>query len=279
MTKKQKLYSIIYKTLIAIATIFTFVLLIGIILYVAGKGVPHIKMSLFEWNFTSENQSMIPSIINTLEMIFLTLLFSVPIGVFSAIYMVEYAKPGNKFIKYVRLATETLQGIPSIVFGLFGYIFFNDLLGLNYSILAGALTMSIMVLPLIIRSTEEALISVDNKYREASYGLGARKLRTVFNVVLPPAMNGIFSGIILAIGRVFGETAALIYTAGTMQVLAGPKDSGATLAIHLFKQNSEARYPNETFVTAFVLLIVVVLINTLSTVIGKKIGGKTDGRS
>lgn len=278
MTKRQKINSIIYKVLMGISTIFTFSLLIGIILYVASKGIPHIKAKLFEWNFTSDNQSMLPSILNTLEMIALTLLFSVPIGVFSAIYMVEYAKPGNRFIKYVRLATETLQGIPSIVFGLFGYIFFNELLKLNYSILAGAFTMAIMVLPLIIRSTEEALISVDNKYREASYGLGARKLRTVFNVVLPPAMNGIFSGIILAIGRVFGETAALIYTSGTMQVLAGPKNSGATLAIHLFKQNSEARYPNETFVTAFVLLVVVVLINTLSTLIGNRIGGKTDGR-
>lgn len=279
MTQRQKINSIIYKLLIAVATIFTFALLFGIIYYVASRAIPHIKGELFAWTFTSSNQSMMPAILNTLEMILITLLISVPIGVFSAIYMVEYAKPGNKFVKYVRLATETLQGIPSIVFGLFGYIFFNDLLGLDYSILTGALTMSIMVLPLIIRSTEEALISVDNKYREASYGLGARKLRTVFNVVLPPAMNGIFSGVILAIGRVFGETAALIYTAGTMQELAGPRDSGATLAIHMFKQHSEARYPNETFVTAFVLLIVVVIMNTLSTLIGQRIGGKNDGRA
>lgn len=278
MTRRQKINSIIYKILIGIATIFTFALLIGIIFYVASKGIPHIKPSLFAWKFTSTNQSMMPAIINTLHMILITLLVSVPIGVFTAIYMVEYAKPGNVFVRVVRLATETLQGIPSIVFGLFGYIFFTQLLKLDYSILSGALTMSIMVLPLIIRSTEEALIAVDNKYREASYGLGARKLRTVFNVVLPPAMNGIFSGIILAIGRVFGETAALMYTAGTMQQLAGIRDSGATLAIHMYKQHSEARYPNETFVTAFVLLVVVVLINALSSYIGGKIGGKTDGR-
>lgn len=276
MTRRQKVNSIIYKTLIGIATAFTFVLLVGIIIYVASKALPHFNAGLFKWKFTSDNQSMLPSIINTLHMILLTLLLAVPIGVFSAIYMVEYARPGNKFIKVVRLATETLQGIPSIIFGLFGYIFFRKSLGLDYSILAGAFTMTIMVLPLIIRSTEEALLSVDNKYREASYGLGARKLRTVFNVVLPPAMNGIFSGIILAIGRVFGETAALIYTAGTVQEIAKATESGATLAIHMYKQNSEARYPNETFVTAFVLLVFVILINGLSSYIGNKIGGNTN---
>lgn len=276
MTRRQKINSIIYKVLIGIATAFTFALLIGIIIYVATRAIPHFKIDLFRWKFTSDNQSMLPSIINTLHMIILTLLLAVPIGVFSAIYMVEYAKPGNKFIKLVRLATETLQGIPSIIFGLFGYIFFKRSLGLDYSILAGAFTMTIMVLPLIIRSTEEALISVDNKYREASYGLGARKLRTVFNVVLPPAMNGIFSGIILAIGRVFGETAALIYTAGTVQEIAKASESGATLAIHMYKQNSEARYPNETFVTAFVLLVFVIIINALSSYIGNKIGGNTN---
>lgn len=276
MTRRQKINSIIYKILIGIATAFTFALLIGIIIYVATRALPHFKADLFRWEFTSDNQSMLPSIINTLHMIILTLLLAVPIGVFSAIYMVEYAKPGNKFIKLVRLATETLQGIPSIIFGLFGYIFFKRSLGLDYSILAGAFTMTIMVLPLIIRSTEEALISVDNKYREASYGLGARKLRTVFNVVLPPAMNGIFSGIILAIGRVFGETAALIYTAGTVQEIARASESGATLAVHMYKQNSEARYPNETFVTAFVLLVFVIIINALSSYIGNKIGGNTN---
>lgn len=278
MNKQQKTYSIFIKSLIAIASVFTFGILIGIIAYVFSKGFQHIKPEMFVMDYDSINQSMLPSILNTLAIIFITLIIAVPVGVFAAIYMVEYAKPGNKFIKYVRLATETLQGIPSIVYGLFGYLFFVGALGLDYSIIAGALTMSIMVLPLIIRSTEEALIAVPNRLREASYGLGARKLRTVFNVILPPAMNGIVSGIILSIGRIFGETAALMYTSGMssklMENLGRP---GSTLALHMYTLYSEGKYSDQAFATATVLLVFVVLINALSTFIGSKIGAK-DGK-
>lgn len=273
MNKSQKIFSNTVKILMYSAAAFTFALLIEIIVYVAYRGLPYLRPSLFSLEYSSKNQSMLPSIINTLHMILITLLISVPIGIFSAIYMVEYAKSNNKAIKVVRLATETLQGIPSIVYGLFGYIFFNLFLGLGYSIISGALTMAIMVLPLIIRATEEALLAVDNSYREASYGLGARKLRTVFNIVLPPAMNGILSGVILAIGRVFGETAALIFTAGTMSTLANTSQSGSTLAIHMYKLFGEGIHINESFATALVLLVFVVIINTVSTILANKLGG------
>lgn len=279
MNSKQKFISYLLKTLVFIATLFTFSLLVGIIYYVASRGVKHIVPAIFEKEFTTSNQSMMPSIFHTLYIIGITLLISVPIGVFSAIYMVEYAKTGNKFIKFVRLATETLQGIPSIVYGLFGYIFFVGVLGLGYSIWSGALTMSIMVLPLIIRATEEALLAVPNRFREASYGLGARKLRTVFNVILPPAMNGIISGVILSIGRIFGETAALMYTSGMasglVENLGRP---GSTLALHMYNLYSEGFYTDQAFATATVLLVFVVLINALSTYIGHKIGGN-DGKN
>lgn len=273
MNKSQKIFSKIVKILMYSAAILTFVLLLGIIFYVVFRGLPHLKASLFSLEYSSKNQSMLPSIINTLHMIVITLIISVPVGIFSAIYMVEYAKSNSIGIKLVRLATETLQGIPSVVYGLFGYIFFNLFLGLGYSIISGALTMAIMVLPLIIRATEEALLAVDNSYREASYGLGARKLRTVFNIVLPPAMNGILSGVILAIGRVFGETAALIFTAGTMSTLAKTSQSGSTLAIHMYKLFGEGIHINESFATALVLLVFVVIINTVSTILANKLGG------
>lgn len=281
MNKKEKIFSNSIKAILYLCAGLTFALLIGIIFYVCVRGIPYLKPSMFSLKYTTENQSMLPSIINTLLMIVITLLISVPIGVFSAVYMVEYANKGNKFIKIVRLATETLQGIPSIVYGLFGYIFFNIgfraleiKFSLGYSIMSGALTMAIMVLPLIIRATEEALLAVDNSYREASYGLGARKLRTVFNVVLPPAANGIFSGIILAIGRVFGETAALIFTSGSVSELAGLLNSGSTLAIHMYMLFGEGIQINESFATAVVLLVFVLIINTFSTILSNKLGGK-----
>lgn len=262
----------ITKFFIYLSAILTFGSLIFIVGHVVVRGISHLKPSLFALKFTTENVSMLPSIINTLQIIAITLLISVPIGVFSAIYMVEYAKPNNKFIKFVRLNTETLQGIPSIVFGLFGMLFFGQVLGLGFSILSGSLTMAMMVLPLIIRATEEALMAVPMTYREASFGLGARKLRTIFNVILPSAMNGLISGIILAIGRVFGETAALLYTAGTGLGIARATDSGRSLAIHMYLLQAEALHINEAYATAFVLIIVVLIINGISALLAKKVG-------
>ena len=218
------------------------------------------------------NASLMPALLNTIGMTALSLVIAVPLGIFAAIFLVEYAKRGNKFVEIIRLTTETLSGIPSIVYGLFGLLFFVTTLGWGYSLLAGAFTLAIMILPLIIRTTEEALKSVPDSFREGSFGLGAGKLRTVFCVVLPSAVPGILAGVILAVGRIVGETAALIYTAGT--VPAVPKSvmgSGRTLAVHMYNLSSEGLYMDQAYATAVVLLVLVVGINCLSGYIAKKI--------
>ena len=214
---------------------------------------------------------MMPAIVNTVEMVAVSLLLSVPFGVGAAIYLVEYAKKGNKIVGIVRLTAETLTGIPSIIYGLFGMLFFVTALKWGYSMLAGAMTLAIMVLPTIMRTTEEALLCVPDSYREGSFGLGAGKLRTVFKIVLPAAIPGILSGVILAIGRIVGETAALVYTAGTVAGLAGIKDSGRTLAIHMYVLSNEGLHKNEANATAVVLLIIVLGINALSGLVAKKL--------
>ncbi|MGN1085555.1 MAG: phosphate ABC transporter permease PstA, partial [Porcipelethomonas sp.] len=193
----------------------TVLTLVFIVIYILVRGIPNLSLSLFSPTYNSENVSMLPAIINTFIMTLISLLIAVPLGIFSAIYLVEYAKRGNKLVGIIRMTTETLSGIPSIVYGLFGFLFFLTTLKLGYSILSGALTLAIMILPLVMRTTEEALKSVPDSYREGSFGLGAGKLRTVFRIVLPPAIPGILSGVILATGRICGETAALIFTAGT----------------------------------------------------------------
>ena len=252
--------------------ILTFAVLIFLIVYVVVHGVPYLKPSIFSLHYTSENASLMPALINTVIMTFLSLLIAVPFGIFSAIFLVEYAKRGNKFVEVIRLTTETLQGIPSIVYGLFGMLFFVTTCGWGFSILAGAFTLAIMVLPLIMRSTEEALKAVPDSYREGSFGLGAGKLRTVFRIVLPSAVPGILAGVILAIGRIVGETAALIYTAGTVaKVPSSVFGSGRTLAVHMYNLSSEGLYMNQAYATAVVLLVLVVLINTISGMIAKRI--------
>ena len=224
------------------------------------------------FHYTSDNASVIPALINTVVMTLLSLLIAVPFGIFSAIFLVEYAGKGNKFIEVIRLTTETLSGIPSIVYGLFGMLFFVNTLKWGFSVLAGAFTLSIMILPLIMRQTEEALKAVPDSYREGSFGLGAGKLRTVFRIVLPSAVPGILAGVILAIGRIVGETAALIYTAGTVaQVPKNVLGSGRTLAIHMYMLSSEGLYMNQAYATAVILLVLVVAINTLSGVVAKKL--------
>ena len=214
---------------------------------------------------------MMPAIVNTILMVFLALLFSVPFGIGAAIYLVEYAKKGNKLVEVVRLTAETLTGIPSIIYGLFGMLFFVIALGWSYSMLAGAMTLAIMVLPTVMRTTEEALICVPLSYREGSFGLGAGKLRTIFKIVLPAAMPGILSGVILSIGRIVGETAALIYTAGTMTGMAGVMNSGRTLAIHMYVLSNEGLHKNEANATAVVLLFIVLIINGVSSLLAKKL--------
>ena len=215
---------------------------------------------------------MMPAIINTIIMTVLSLVMAVPVGVFSAVYLTEYAGKSGKVVKIIRLTTETLSGIPSIVYGLFGYILFVIALGWHYSLMAGAVALAIMILPLIIRTTEEALISVPDTYREGSFGLGAGKLHTIFRLILPCAVPGILAGVILAIGRIVGESAALIFTAGTVAKVPGSLfDSARTLSVHMYALLSEGLYTNEAFATAVVLLILVILINAVSGLLAKKL--------
>lgn len=258
--------------LVLLATLATFFILIFLIAYILIKGIPFIKPDLFSLHYTSENASLMPSLINTLVMTLLSLAIAAPVGIFSAIYLVEYAKKGSKFVSLVRITAETLTGIPSIVYGLFGMLFFVSTLKWGYSILAGAFTLVIMILPVIMRTAEEALKSVPDSYREASFGLGAGKLRTIFKIVLPSAVPGILAGVILAIGRVVGETAALIYTAGTVAQIPGNlMGSGRTLAVHMYALSSEGLHMDQAYATAVILLIMVLLINWVSGMIAKRI--------
>ena len=239
------------------------------------KGVPYLRPELFSWTYDSNNVSMLPSIINTFLLTALSLVISVPLGIFAAIYMVEYAKKGNCMVKFIRVTAETLSGIPSIVYGLFGMIFFVGVLKMQLSLLSGSLTVAIMVLPTIMRTTEEALLSVPQSYREGSFGLGAGKLRTVFRIVLPSAVPGILSGVILATGRIVGETAALIYTAGTMAKVPNNLFASArTLSVHMYLLSNEGLHTNEAFATAVVLLVFVMLINMLANFVARRLSAK-----
>ena len=242
------------------------VFLIG---YILVKGIPNLTPSLFAWQYNSENVSMMPAILNTLIYTAVSLLMAVPAGVFAAVYLAEYARRGNVFVRLIRTTAQTLSGIPSIVYGLFGYLMFCVYFKLGYSMLAGTLTLAVMILPLIMRTTEEALCAVPDSYREASYGLGAGKLRTVFKVILP---SGILSGVILGIGRIVGETAALIYTAGTVAgVVTKFTDSGRTLSVHMYALLSEGLYMEEAYATAVILLLAVIIINAVSGFIASRI--------
>ena len=266
-------FSLLLRILVILSAIITAGVVIFLIGYILYHGVPNLAMpGLFYWEFTAENQSMMPAIINTVIMIALTLMLAVPIGVFAAIYLVEYSKRGNRFVKIIRVTAETLSGIPSIVYGLFGYIVFVITLGWSFTLLSGVITMAIMILPLIMRTTEEALMAVPDSFREGSFGLGAGRLRTVFRIVLPSSVPGILSGVILAIGRIVGESAALIFTSGTNPVV--PKSlfsSASTLSVHLHTLLNEGRYTDQAYATAVVLLIVVIIINALSSVVAKKL--------
>lgn len=266
-------FSLLLRILVTLSAVITAGVVLFLIGYILYYGVPNLTMpGLFSWKFTAENQSMMPAIINTVIMIVLTLMLAVPIGVFAAIYLVEYSKRGNRFVKIIRVTAETLSGIPSIVYGLFGYIVFVITLGWSFTLLSGVITMAIMILPLIMRTTEEALMAVPDSFREGSFGLGAGRLRTVFRIVLPSSIPGILSGVILAIGRIVGESAALIFTSGTNPVV--PKSlfsSASTLSVHLYTLLNEGRYTDQAYATAVVLLIVVIIINALSSVVAKKL--------
>lgn len=267
--------SLVVMILVMLSAIFAVGILLFLMIYILVNGIPHLTPEQFEWKYTPENQSMMPAIINTLTMTVLTLLIAVPVGIFAAVYLVEYAKRGNKLVKIIRITTETLSGIPSIVYGLFGFLLFNMQLGWQYAMLGGIITLAIMILPLIIRTTEEALLAVPDSYREGSYGLGAGKMRTVFRIILPAAIPGIMSGVILSIGRIVGESAALIYTSGTFRSTpSGIWDSSATLTVHMYVQSNEGLHVNQAFASGVILLVLTFLINLASDLIERHIAKK-----
>lgn len=277
MTRKMKDNLVL--GLIYLAAFFSVILLLVIILYVFIKGLPSIN-----WGFLTTVTSALKgttgiagNIVNTLYIVVLTLLIATPIGIGSAIYLNEYAKPG-KIVRLIEFTTETLSGIPSIIFGLFGMVFFGTALGLGYSILTGALTLTLMVLPLITRNTQEALKTVPDSYRSGAVGMGATKWYMIRTILLPSAMPGIITGVILAVGRIVGESAALLFTAGSGYLL--PKagaglfhkilESGGTLTIQLYLSMSKAQY-DVAFGIAVVLLCVVLVINFLTKFLAKKL--------
>lgn len=254
-----------------VSAIATFGILFFIVGFILINGIFSLSPNIFEWEYTSTNVSLMPALLTTFVMVMLTLMIATPIGVFTAIYLVEYAKKNNKIVSYIRLAADTLAGIPSIVFGLFGMLFFVTFLQMQYSIIAGILTSVIMVLPIVIRTSEEALLAVNPALKSASFGLGAGKLRTVFQVILPVAMPGILSGIVLSTGRIVGETAALMYTLGTAtNIPTNVSVSSRTLALHMYVLSNEGFHVKEAYATGIVLLIVVLVINFISTYLSKK---------
>ena len=270
--KLRKSKSYIMKALVYLATAITLVSMLYLIIYILINGIPYINGDLFAWKYNSQNVSMTPAIINTIIVVALTLVIAVPVGIAAAIYLVEYAKRGSKLVKVIRVTTETLAGIPSIVFGLFGFLSFVIAFKWGYSMLAGILTLAMMVLPTIIRTTEESLIAVPDLFREGSYGLGAGKLRTIFLIVLPSAVPGILSGVILAVGRIVGESAALIFTAGSMAAVPDSLfASTRTLAVHMYCLLSEGLYINQAYATAVILLLIILIINGLSQSAAKKV--------
>jgi phosphate transport system permease protein len=269
--KKKRPSDTILKILINGAAGITVVTLLGIILYILFNGVPYLSWAFVSTAYSETNDQLkgiLPMIINTMYIVVITLLISAPIGISSAIYLTQYAKQG-KLVKAIRFTTEILSGIPSIIFGLFGYTVFCNLFRLQTSILAGCLTMSLCILPTIIRTTEESLLSVPGSYKEGAMALGAGKLRVVMGIVLPCAMPGVLTAVILAMGRIVGESAALLFTSGLsynmpkgflQQIFA----SGRTLTLHLYQTAREATSPDAmhiAFATASVLLILVFVLN------------------
>lgn len=265
---KDFLFKYYIRICIAIVLAFSFYLLAFILI----NGVPHLKLSLFSLEYTSENVSLMPALITTIYIVLMTLIIALPVGIATAIYLVEYARSDSKMAKVIKISAEALSGIPSIIYGLFGFLFFVTTLSLSYSLVSGSLTLAIMTLPFIIRTTQEALLDVPDSYREAALAMGSSKLFMIFKVVLPSAAAGILSGVILSIGRIVGESAALIYTLGSVAKIPDSfLSSGRTLAIHMWALSSEGFNTNEAYATAVILLIVVLLMNITSKKLTNKL--------
>lgn len=277
--KKPRMSDGVLKACIFTATGLTVAILLGILLYILIRGVPYLSWGFLTNAYSETNSALkgiLPMLLNTLYIVVITLLIAAPIGIGSAIYLTQYAKQG-RLVRAIRFTTEVLSGIPSILFGLFGYTVFCTLFRLQTSILAGCLTMTLCVLPTIIRTTEEALLAVPASYREGAMALGAGKFRVIVGIVLPCAMPGVLTAVILAMGRIVGESAALLFTSGvSYNMPSGPFshifESGRTLTLHLYQTAREASSEDAmhiAFATATVLLIVVFLLNRLASLLSR----------
>ncbi|WP_195940197.1 phosphate ABC transporter permease PstA [Romboutsia sp. 1001713B170131_170501_G6] len=262
----------ILKTSVYLSAAFTVTTLIVIVGYIFMQGIKGISPSfLFSDYSPMGGGGILPMIVSTVYMVFLAIAVATPIGILSAIYLQEYAKKG-RLVTIIRFATESLAGIPSIIYGLFGGIFFVVTLGMKYSILSGALTVAIIILPVIIRTTEESLKTVPQSYREASLALGSTKFQTLYKVVLPSAIPGILSGVILSVGRVIGESAAILLTAGTVAQMPGTIfDSARTLTVHAYLLTKEKGDIQGAAAIGIVLIIMVLILNTLAKIVAKKL--------
>ena len=282
MSLKRRIYDIGFKSLIYLAAFITVGLLIVLIGYIMVKGLPHIS-----WDFLSTKPSMIqdtigilPNILNTLYIILFTLLIALPVGVGAAVYLTEYAS-NRRFVALVEFATETLAGIPSIIYGLVGMLFFCQVLGFKTSLLAGGCTLVIMILPTIIRTTQESLKTVPESYREGALALGATKWYMIRTIILPSSIDGIVTGCILSVGRIVGESAALLFTAGVGTALANSvinafKSSGGTLSVALYMYVSERGEFEVGFAIAAILLLLVLCINALAKLAKGKLKHKAE---
>lgn len=272
MKKTKHPLSALVRVCIAASAALTALILCAIVVYVAARGIPALRPSLFSLTYTSENLSMLPALLNTVTVTALTLLIAVPAGVFAAVYLTEFAPHTSRVVRVIRMAAETLAGIPSIVYGLFGFLAFVIAAKWYFSLAAGVLTLAVMVLPTILRTSEEAILAVPDSLREGALALGASRVRTIFKIVLPAASRGILAGVILAAGRIVGESAALIFTAGTAPETAlSPLDSARTLAVHMYCLFSEGLHTNEAYATGFVLLLLTVGINAVSSALAKRL--------
>lgn len=274
---KTRLSDIFMKSLIWTSSFLTVGVLAWILIYIVSNGISHISWEFITTEYKGSQKGILPMIVITVYIVLLSVIISTPIGICSAIYLVEYSKPG-RIVRIIRFATETLAGIPSIIYGLFGFIFFVNILKLKFSLLSGAITLSIMVLPTIIRTTEEALKSVPNAYREGSLALGATKLTTISRVILPCAIPGILTAVILSVGRIVGETAAVYLTAGMVtRFPTSVFDSGRTLSVHLYLLAKEGISFQQAFATATILVIIVGLLNFLANKVASRIKRSTMG--
>jgi len=271
----------VLRVFIWLAAALTVGFLFWIIWYILSNGLRHVDWAFVTDNYTrtGDEHGIFPMIVSTIYMVVASIAVAAPMGIMTAIYLTEYAKVGSKLVKVIRFCTESLAGIPSIIFGLFGMTFFVVILGLGFSILSGALTLSILILPVIIRTTEEALMAVPQTYREGSYGLGASKIYTIWRLILPSAIPGILTSVILSIGRVIGESAPVFLTAGMVaRVPDSLLDSGRTLTVHLYKLTTELftiEEWNQAYGTATVLIVVVLLINMVTKLIAKRFNTAT----